>query len=63
MPNTLGITTSSDAAQARLLKGIMEDDTKLFREEPTLFDFPEGDEAEGADEATKELLEARRVRF
>jgi hypothetical protein len=57
VPNTLGLTTSSDAAQARLLKGIMEEDTKLFREEPTLFDFREGDEAEGADEATKELLE------
>jgi len=57
VPNTLGITTSSDAAQARLLKGIMDDDTKLFREEPTLFDFREGDEAEGADEATQELLE------
>ena len=57
MPNTLGLTTSSDAAQARLLAGIMDEDTKLFREEPTLFDFREGDEAEGADEATKELLE------
>ena len=57
VPNTLGLTTSSDAAQARLLAGIMEEDTKLFREEPTLFDFREGDEAEGADDATKELLE------
>ena len=57
MPNTLGLTTSSDAAQARLLAGIMDEDTKLFREEPTLFDFREGDEAEGADPATKELLE------
>ena len=57
VPNTLGLTTSSDAAQARLLAGIMDEDTKLFREEPTLFDFREGDEAEGADDATKELLE------
>ena len=57
VPNTLGLTTSSDAAQARLLTGIMDEDTKLFREEPTLFDFREGDEAEGADPATKELLE------
>lgn len=57
VPNTLGLTTSSDAAQVRLLKGIMDEDTKLFREEPTLLDFQEGDEAEGADEATKELLE------
>lgn len=57
VPNTLGLTTSSDAAQAKLLAGIMDEDTKLFREEPTLFDFREGDEAEGADPATKELLE------
>jgi superfamily II DNA or RNA helicase len=57
VPNTLGLTTSSDAAQAKLLAGIMEEDTKLFREEPTLFDFREGDEAQGADPATKELLE------
>ena len=57
MPNTLGLTTSSDAAQAKLLAGIMDEDTKLFREEPTLFDFRESDEAEGADPATKELLE------
>ena len=57
VPNTLGLTTSGDAAQARLLAGIMDEDTKLFREEPTLFDFQESDEAEGADPATKELLE------
>ncbi|NLE36763.1 MAG: DEAD/DEAH box helicase [Pirellulaceae bacterium] len=57
VPNTLGVTTASDAAQARLLKGLMEEDTKLFKEEPTLFDFHEGDEAEGSDEATRELLE------
>ena len=57
VPNTLGLTTSSDAAQARLLAGIMDEDTKLFREESTLFDFREGDEEEGADDATKELLE------
>ena len=57
VPNTLGITTSSDATQAKLLKGLMDEDTKLFRDEPTLFDFHEGDEAEGSEEATKELLE------
>ena len=57
VPNTLGLTTSGDAAQARLLAGIMDEDTKLFREEPTLFDFQGSDEADGADPATKELLE------
>ena len=35
----------------------MDEDTKLFEHQPTLFDFHEGDEAEGADEATAELLE------
>jgi len=57
VPNTLGLTTSTDASQARLLKGLMDEDTKLFQQQPTLFDFDEGDEAEGSDEATKELLE------
>jgi len=57
VPNTLGVTTSSDAAQMRLLKGLMDEDAKLFQEQPTLFDFHEGDEAEGSDEATQELLE------
>ncbi len=57
VPNTLGLTTSSDASQVRLLKGLMDEDTKLFQQEPTLFDFHEGDESQGADEATKELLE------
>jgi ERCC4-related helicase len=57
VPNTLGITTSTDASQERLLKGLMDEDTKLFEHQPRLFDFYEGDEAEGADEATAELLE------
>ena len=57
VPNTLGLTTSTDASQERLLKGLMDEDTKLFDEQPTLFDFHEGDEAEGSDEATRELLE------
>ena len=57
VPNTLGITTSSDAASERLLKGLMEEDTRLFREDETRFDFTQADEEEGADEATRELLE------
>lgn len=57
VPNTLGLTVSTDASQERLLKGIMEDDARLFHEEPTLFNLREGDEAEGADDATRELLE------
>jgi superfamily II DNA or RNA helicase len=57
VPNTLGIATASDAASERLLQGLLEEDTRLFREEGTLFDFTQANEDEGADEATKELLE------
>ncbi len=57
VPNTLGIATSTDATQAKLLKGLMDEDTKLFQDEPTALNFHEGDESEGADEATAELLE------
>ena len=35
----------------------MEEDTRLFREEPTLFNFEESDDHVGADDATRELLE------
>jgi superfamily II DNA/RNA helicase len=58
VPNTLGLVSSSDTAQERLLKGIMDDDTKLFREQPTFLEFSESaDEDDGQDEATRELLE------
>lgn len=57
VPNTLGITSSTDAATERLLAGIMDDEAKLFRQEPVLFDLSDGRENEGADDATRELLE------
>jgi superfamily II DNA or RNA helicase len=57
MPNTLGITGSTETGQIRLLKGLMDEDQKLFKEEPTLFDFDQGDENQGADEHTLETLE------
>ncbi|MEW4490900.1 helicase-related protein [Thalassoglobus sp. JC818] len=57
VPNTLGVTTSVDATQARLLKGLMDEDTRLFQEEPEVLDFTDADENEGSDEATRELLE------
>lgn len=56
VPNTLGIT-ADDASQARLLKGLMDDDAKLWKDEPALRDLEHDDESTGADEATKELLE------
>lgn len=57
VPNTLGITTSIEATQAKLLKGLMDEDTRLFRDEPTLFQFDEADDNDGTDDATRELLE------
>ncbi|UCC30171.1 MAG: DEAD/DEAH box helicase, partial [Phycisphaerales bacterium] len=57
VPNTLGVTTATDVGTERLLKGIMDEDTKLFREEGTLFTFASEDENEGADESVAELLE------
>lgn len=56
VPNTLGIT-STDAAQARLLKGLIEEDTQLFKTDEPSFSLTDGKENEGADEATRELLE------
>ena len=57
VPNTLGVTTSTDAGSERLLKGLMDEDTKLFRDDGTRFSFTADDENEGADEAAAELLE------
>lgn len=59
VPNTLGLTTSSDASAARLLQGLMEEDQKLFKNDtPLLVDFHSTeDDNTGADAATKELLE------
>jgi ERCC4-related helicase len=56
VPNTLGITTSTDAAQELLLKGLMDDDAKLFKDEGPQFDLL-GEEAPASDLATRELLE------
>ena len=56
VPNTLGIT-STDAAQARLLKGLIEEETQLFKTEEPSFSLVDGKENEGADEATRDLLE------
>jgi ERCC4-related helicase len=56
VPNTLGITTT-DAGQARLLKGLIEEEGQLFKGEKPTFSFTAGDENEGAGAATRELLE------
>jgi superfamily II DNA or RNA helicase len=56
VPNTLGIT-STEAGQARLLKGLMEEEGQLFKTQHEVFSFTDGNENDGADEATRELLE------
>jgi len=57
VPNTLGITTETDAGQARLLQGLLEEDTPLFQPDETRFDLQSERENDGADPATAELLE------
>lgn len=57
MPNTLGLTAATDATSERLLRGLMDEDTRLFEEGEYLFTSEGQDEAAGADEATRELLE------
>lgn len=57
VPNTLGLTTSTDVAAGRLLKGLMDEDQKLLHDDAPLFDFSSADENEGTDSATRELLE------
>jgi len=57
VPNTLGAVTASDAVSERLLKGLLEEDRRLFQDDGRLFDFTSAEENSGADEATRELLE------
>lgn len=57
VPNTLGLTASTEAAAEGLLKGLMDEDEKLFQDNATVFDFVTSDENEGTDSATQELLE------
>ncbi|HEY9631560.1 MAG TPA: helicase-related protein [Coleofasciculaceae cyanobacterium] len=57
VPNTLGLTATTDTSTERLLKGLMEEDEHLFQDNSQTFDFTSGNENEGTDEATRELLE------
>jgi superfamily II DNA or RNA helicase len=56
VPNTLGITTSTDTTSERLLKGLIEEDARLFQDEAPQFDLL-GEDPPAGDEATRELLE------
>lgn len=57
VPNTLGITCSTDASCERLLKGIVDDDAKLFKDPEVRFDFNNPEEDALSEPAIKELLE------
>ncbi len=57
VPNTLGLATSTDAGAARLLKGLMAEETELFRDTSPAVEFFAADEPEASNEATQELLE------
>lgn len=57
VPNTLGVTMAGDAAAERLLKGLLDEEEKLFKDEPPLLRLLGTDEEEAAPEAVRELLE------
>ncbi|GAB4211453.1 MAG: helicase-related protein [Roseiflexaceae bacterium] len=57
VPNTLGLVASTDAGAARLLEGLMDEDELRRDTAQQRFDFAQADEADGADKATRELLE------
>jgi superfamily II DNA or RNA helicase len=58
VPNTLGNLTSADAMSARLLQGLSEEEGWLLKEDQTpYFTIEEAAQNDGADAATRELLE------
>ena len=58
MPNTLGLTTSTDASVERLLSGMMNEDILPLENQGPQFEFFSNNENEGVDDATREILEA-----
>ena len=59
VPNTLGVT-ADDAGSARLLRGLMDEDARLFQDEETHFALADPDRADrddAADPAIRDLLE------
>ncbi len=57
VPDTLGITCSTDASCEKLLKGIMDEEEKLFKDNGLEFDFSNPEEDKLNTPAVKELLE------
>jgi superfamily II DNA or RNA helicase len=58
MPNTLGLTASTDIGMQRLLGGMMNEDSLKFESKGPQFEFFTGNENEGADDVSREILEA-----
>ena len=56
VPNTLGLDTSTERGSERLLKGLLTDEARLFKENEPLPDLA-GEEGPGNDEASRELFE------
>ena len=57
VPNTLGIETSTEIGSSRLLKGLMDEDTRLFQVQEQATDFLASEGPAASDEATQELLQ------
>jgi superfamily II DNA or RNA helicase len=57
VPNTLGAIASTNASEARLVKYMMDEPTRLFEEKDTLFDFEAPEEDDPEDPTVRELLE------
>lgn len=57
VPNTLGIETSTEIGSSRLLKGLMDEDTRLFQVQEQATDFFASEGPVASDEATQELLQ------
>lgn len=57
VPNTLGVTTDTDAAAQRLLKPLLDEDKRLFQDQGALFTVEEAAAQPGEEDASRELLE------
>ena len=57
VPNTLGLTISSDVSQERLLKGLINETERLFQTSGLPLELETASEDPGDDDAVRELLE------
>ncbi|RMH31084.1 MAG: DEAD/DEAH box helicase [Planctomycetota bacterium] len=57
VPNTLGLTASPEERSRRLLQGIIDTEDTLFADQAPSFTLLDGDPADGAEDAVRELLD------